>query len=622
MNQEVPDNPFQLPTSLSSESSDKNTSSAPPRRRLKIVSRRKSVDDSEPMSLSFLKKPARNNSVDQTHVNEQLVRQNTFQNRKPSQGSDSSDDPNAGTQADNSSIHSSSPGYLSPLVRKRSGELVKSSLKLNHLPRPKSLPSTPTFKQVHFNFGNDMVDVRYFDEKERPTAVSATSSPSINKTYHYENFNGLFDQETLNWKLNNNNLNGRGKAIFSAYYGESDSDDNDDEIDPDDESDTEDLKVFRKYYDLELDNFPKFSYSDNVDKESSVFVERLFLSPDKRYLMGQIAVKNLSYEKTVAVKYTVDGWKTRDSVLAFYVPDLPRRLRKAGYDRFIFKVTVATLLRKFNFAIAQDGSTVTIELCVNYSTAGCEYWDNNSNRNYIVKFVKHATQTKKLPKPPPDSKFRRSRNYANNGAVEHATGAKSGKVTSPLNDENMSYDETFTLSSLPHTKSLASSPGTPRIEFKMNNTPNFNDLQSSSSSPGATREYPELDITSKLKDTNLNGLKRNIKNIPSFLIDPKASLLDPTSSPREIGNVTIGEGGFETTNSANDLDSKAASADQSNDAASSTAPAPHATTSKGKEFDSESYKKLLESYCFFKSSTPVSSFLGEQINTPFKKDDL
>jgi hypothetical protein len=57
-----------------------------------------------------------------------------------------------------------------PLLRKKSGELVKPALR--SLRRPSSAPGTPTYhKAVHFN--EEMEQVRHFLQVDRPIAVSA-----------------------------------------------------------------------------------------------------------------------------------------------------------------------------------------------------------------------------------------------------------------------------------------------------------------------------------------------------------------------------------------------------------------------------------------------------------------
>ena len=63
-----------------------------------------------------------------------------------------------------------------PLLRKKSGELVKPALRPATRRRPSSMPGTPTFsKAVHFN--ENMEQVRHFLQVDRPIAVSAGSSP-------------------------------------------------------------------------------------------------------------------------------------------------------------------------------------------------------------------------------------------------------------------------------------------------------------------------------------------------------------------------------------------------------------------------------------------------------------
>lgn len=87
------------------------------------------------------------------------------------------------------------------LVRKKSGELVKPSLKsplYYHKKRSLSLPSTPTYKQVHFG---GSTDVRYFHKKDRPAAISASNSPKLSPAddddgYDYSDDDDGYDNDS------------------------------------------------------------------------------------------------------------------------------------------------------------------------------------------------------------------------------------------------------------------------------------------------------------------------------------------------------------------------------------------------------------------------------------------
>ncbi|XP_075045060.1 protein phosphatase 1 regulatory subunit 3E-like [Mixophyes fleayi] len=86
---------------------------------------------------------------------------------------------------------------------------------------------------------------------------------------------------------------------------------------------------------------------------------------------GDLRVLNLSYEKEVMVRYTVDSWKTSSEVMASY----QRGYSDRHTDRFSFKLLCPTLLNK-------EG---VLELAIRYKVCGTEYWDNHDGENYKVK---------------------------------------------------------------------------------------------------------------------------------------------------------------------------------------------------------------------------------------------
>ncbi|KAK3076122.1 hypothetical protein LTS18_013860, partial [Coniosporium uncinatum] len=136
-----------------------------------------------------------------------------------------------------------------PLLRKKSGELVKPALRPSSRRRPSSMPGTPTFsKAVHFN--EDMEQVRHFLQVDRPIAVSAGSSPVE-----------TLDSET------------------EYPFGYEDG-----------------YKAKPVEWDIRLTNFPRETFER---KAAPVTLERLFLSSDNKTLIGNVSVANIAFSKFV-----------------------------------------------------------------------------------------------------------------------------------------------------------------------------------------------------------------------------------------------------------------------------------------------------------------------------------
>ncbi|KAK6389860.1 hypothetical protein LTR65_006130 [Meristemomyces frigidus] len=235
------------------------------------------------------------------------------------------------TQTSDDSDEDQGPFSKPSLVRKKSGELVKPALRPSSRRRYSSMPGTPTYsKSVHFNDTENQT--RHFLQVDKPTAVSAGSSPI--ETYDSE-------------------------AEFP--FGEEE-------------------KAERE---IRLANFPADTFER---KTRPVRVERIFLSGDKQTLIGTCAVQNISFNKLVIARFTLDYWKTTSEVVAEYNND-PRHPSNDGCDRFNFHVKLSDQANIDN---------KTLLLCVRYNVNGTDYWDNNDDMNYQIDFVKSV---KKVSKP-------------------------------------------------------------------------------------------------------------------------------------------------------------------------------------------------------------------------------
>ncbi|KFZ19537.1 hypothetical protein V502_03598 [Pseudogymnoascus sp. VKM F-4520 (FW-2644)] len=217
-----------------------------------------------------------------------------------------------------------------PMVRKKSGELVRPALRPSSRRRPSSMPGTPTFsKAVHFD--SHLEHIRHFLQVDRPLAVSAGSSPV--EAYASDSEFPFSDEE------------GHDRSLPFEW-------------------------------EITLANFPAETY-DRL--QLPVRVERFYLSSDNKMLIGSVAVANLAFNKSVVARFTLDYWKTTSEVLAEYTNDVRRKLQNDGYDRFNFTIKLADLANL---------EAKTMFFCVKYCVNGVEYWDNNNNTNFQVDFRK------------------------------------------------------------------------------------------------------------------------------------------------------------------------------------------------------------------------------------------
>jgi Carbohydrate/starch-binding module (family 21) len=215
-------------------------------------------------------------------------------------------------------------GAKPPMVRKKSGELVRPALRSKR--RPSSMPGTPIYsKNVHFDA--HLEHIRHFLQLDKPLAVSANTSPV--ETY----------SEELEYPF------GSKKAPGIEWQ-------------------------------IKLPNFPS---NAPARKQQPVRLERMFLSADQKNLVGVVSVANLAFHKKVVARFTVDYWKTVSEVTAEYNHDIRRKQAHDGFDRFDFNVKLSDIT---------DLDKKTLFVCIRYSVEGQEYWDNNDSMNYQVEFSK------------------------------------------------------------------------------------------------------------------------------------------------------------------------------------------------------------------------------------------
>ncbi|KAI0527965.1 putative phosphatase regulatory subunit-domain-containing protein [Xylaria bambusicola] len=218
-----------------------------------------------------------------------------------------------------------------PMVRKKSGELVRPALRPAHLRRPSSMPGTPTFsKAVHFD--SHLEHVRHFLQVDRPLAVSTDTSPADN-----------YDSDTE----------------YPFKSGEKRV-----------------VQVPSFEWEIVMHNPPA---QTPIRKGLPVRLERVWMSPDQKSLIGFVSVANLAFQKTVVCRFTFDYWKTTSEVGAEYHHDIRPGEKEAGYDRFQFSIKLSDIA---------DLQAKTLFFCVRYNVNGLEYWDNNNSVNFQVDFRK------------------------------------------------------------------------------------------------------------------------------------------------------------------------------------------------------------------------------------------
>jgi hypothetical protein len=102
-------------------------------------------------------------------------------------------------------------------------------------------------------------------------------------------------------------------------------------------------------------------------------------------LRGSVLVRNIAFEKWVAVRFTLDDWQTVSEVSASHASHIPAGTTgDEGWDRFCFNIKLEDYRRKL-----EDRSFF---LCVRYNANGGEWWDSNAGQNYRISFKQQTTR--------------------------------------------------------------------------------------------------------------------------------------------------------------------------------------------------------------------------------------
>jgi hypothetical protein len=241
--------------------------------------------------------------------------------------------PSESLKTDSSSPPDHGDAAQSRLVRKKSGQLVKPSLKSSSScskgglsivtlsNTSKSEPSTP--KAVHFD--SQLEHVKLFLAEQKPLAVSRDGSPT-------------------------DDTSGTDSDFPSFIFGGSNE------------------RKTDKVLSMKVNNMPP-----SIDTSADVGLEDLSIASEGTTLVGRVRLRNMAYTKDLAARFTFDNWLTTSEVIGKYLEAID-----ALFDRFTIMIRLGDILPRI------DGKTLIFAL--RYTVAGREIWDNNHGRNYVATF--------------------------------------------------------------------------------------------------------------------------------------------------------------------------------------------------------------------------------------------
>ncbi|NWY23241.1 PPR3A phosphatase, partial [Pheucticus melanocephalus] len=113
-------------------------------------------------------------------------------------------------------------------------------------------------------------------------------------------------------------------------------------------------------------------------REQKVVLESVVLLPGVTCMNGIIRVLNVSFEKQVYVRMTLNNWLSYYDILAEFMPNSCG----SETDQFCFKISLVPPFQK-------DG--VKVEFCIRYETSVGTFWANNDDKNYTL--ICHKKET-------------------------------------------------------------------------------------------------------------------------------------------------------------------------------------------------------------------------------------
>ncbi|NXO53057.1 PPR3A phosphatase, partial [Aramus guarauna] len=121
-------------------------------------------------------------------------------------------------------------------------------------------------------------------------------------------------------------------------------------------------------------------------REQKVLLESIVFLPGITCMNGIIRVLNVSFEKLVYVRMTLNNWVSYYDILAEFMPNSCG----SETDQFCFKISLVPPYQR-------DGAKV--DFCIRYETSVGTFWANNDDKNYTLICHKKETVPKVDNKP-------------------------------------------------------------------------------------------------------------------------------------------------------------------------------------------------------------------------------
>lgn len=131
------------------------------------------------------------------------------------------------------------------------------------------------------------------------------------------------------------------------------------------------------------------NFFDKVREQQVCLENAVMQDSEVPCICGTVRVRNLDFNKSVHIRYTIDAWKSFADLQATYLNN-----SCDGFsDKFSFTLYVHTL------TVGQR-----LDFAVRFQCKGCQYWDNNDGQNYSFQCLPTCTNTPYFPIIAPDDR--------------------------------------------------------------------------------------------------------------------------------------------------------------------------------------------------------------------------
>ncbi|XP_062422932.1 protein phosphatase 1 regulatory subunit 3A [Rhea pennata] len=113
-------------------------------------------------------------------------------------------------------------------------------------------------------------------------------------------------------------------------------------------------------------------------REQKVLLESVVFPPGVTCMNGIIRVLNISFEKMVYVRMTLNDWLSYYDILAEFMPNSCG----SETDQFCFKISVVPPFQRHG---------ASVQFCIRYETSVGTFWANNDDKNYTLICLKKET---------------------------------------------------------------------------------------------------------------------------------------------------------------------------------------------------------------------------------------